>query len=295
MVSGRFASVVYCSYSPAFQRYEQHYSPYVASSQINTPPNLKVWRAAPIARKQRSSRNLENRRSCRSVVPHWCIAFALRTTIGLRSHDWLHLLQDIPAAAVTRPPPPTFAGKAAKHMDFHAACASASQPYSLHIIGCCLACLFSLAVHRPVGGQSVSSFTAAIALHQLYLTQLFLSDSFLSLNTRWLGCKDALGCVEGRRGGLVFFSDPTQSCNTSATFWILVFTTTFCFLYRLARGMDLPGRLSELGYIGVFVVGWETYKIPQTCLFLVWTLNLSRFTPPWPRLIELLVTVKIII
>lgn len=104
----------------------------------------------------------------------------------------------------------------------------------------------------------------------LSLTQLFfLSDSFLSLNTRWLGCKDALGCVAGRRGGLVFFSDPTQSCNTSATFWILVFTATFCFLHRLARGMDLPGRLSELGYIGVFVVGWETCKIPQICLFLV--------------------------
>ena len=65
-----------------------------------------------------------------------CICIA--TTIDLGSHDWLYLLQDIPAAAVTRPPPPTFAGEAAKHMDFHAAFASASQPYSLHIIDAAL-------------------------------------------------------------------------------------------------------------------------------------------------------------
>lgn len=192
----------------------------------------------------------------------------MRTTIDLGSHDWLHLLQDIPAAAVTLPPPPTFAGEAAKHMDFHAAFASASQPYSLHIIGCCLACLFSLAVHRT-GGRPITAFVYRCysLASTLSLTQLVLSDSFLPLNTCWLGCKDALGCVEGRRGGLVFFSDPTQSCNTSATFWILAFTATFCFLHRLARGMDLPGRLSELGYIGVFVLGWETWKIPQLVYF----------------------------
>jgi len=135
---------------------------------------------------------------------------------------------------------------------------------------CCLACLFSLAVHRP-GGRPITVFVYRCysLASALSLTQLSLSDSFMSLNTRWLGCKDTLGCVEGRRGGLVFFSDPTQSCNTSATFWILVFTATFCFLHRLARGMDPPGRLSELGYIGVFIVGWRTWKIPQTCLFLV--------------------------
>lgn len=134
---------------------------------------------------------------------------------------------------------------------------------------CCLACLFSLAVHRPSGRPiTVFVYRCYSLASALSLTQLSLSDSFLSLNTRWLGCKDALGCVEGRRGGLVFFSDPTQSCNTSATFRILVFTATFCFLHRLARGMDLPGRLSELGYIGVFIVGWENVEnTPNLSIF----------------------------
>ena len=204
----------------------------------------------------------------------------MRTTIDLGSLDWLYLLQDIPAAAVTRPLPPTFAGEAAKHMDFHAAFASASQPYSLHIIGCRLVYLFFLVVHRP-GGRPITAFVCRCynLASTLSLTQHFLSDSFLSSNTRWLGCKDALGCVEGRRGGLVFFSNPTQSCNTLATLWILVFTATFCFLHRLARGMDLPGRLSELGYIGVFIVGWEMWKIPQTCLFLVMNTQLAAIYP----------------
>lgn len=165
-------------------------------------------------------------------------------------------------------------------MDFHAAFASASQPYSLHIIGCRLVYLFFLVVHRP-GGRPITAFVCRCynLASTLSLTQHFLSDSFLSSNTRWLGCKDALGCVEGRRGGLVFFSNPTQSCNTLATLWILVFTATFCFLHRLARGMDLPGRLSELGYIGVFIVGWEMWKIPQTCLFLVMNTQLAAIYP----------------
>jgi len=78
---------------------------------------------------------------------------------------------------------------------------------------------YSLAVHRP-GGRPITAFVYRCysLASTLSLTQLVLSDSFLSLNTCWLGCKDALACVEGRRGGLVFFSDPTQSCNTSATF-----------------------------------------------------------------------------
>jgi hypothetical protein len=107
MVSGRSTSV-YCSYSPAFQRCEQHSSPVMSQARNQYAHQFESLKGQlQLQENKYSFRNLENRRSCSSVACRAAIdalhshcelqsilvgCISCRTSLQQLSHAHLHQL-----------------------------------------------------------------------------------------------------------------------------------------------------------------------------------------------------------